>query len=243
MRRVAIVQARMTSTRLPGKVLRDLMGTPMLSRQLARIRRARRIDAIVLATTTNATDDPVADLGRRESVFVHRGSEDDVLARYVGAAREAKAEVIVRVTADCPLIDGVVLDTVVAALEAEPLDYASNVLGRRTYPRGLDVEAFHADVLERVNRLATSRPAREHVTWFIHAERPELFLSKNVPGPRDDSDLRWTVDTPEDFELVETLYQRLDLARREVPHDEIVAFVRAHPELARINMGVQQKPS
>lgn len=241
MKRVAVVQARMTSTRLPGKILKDLLGAPMLARQIDRVRRAKRIDEIVIATTTNATDDPVADLARRESVQAFRGSEHDVLERYVGAARASDADVVVRLTADCPLLDGPVIDAVVGALEAEPLDYASNVLDQRTYPRGLDVEAFHADVLFRVARLATSRPAREHVTWFIHSERRELFLTKNLPGATDNSDLRWTVDTPEDFQLVHAVYEGLDLARRDVPHPDIVAYVRAHPHLLQLNSNVVQK--
>jgi spore coat polysaccharide biosynthesis protein SpsF len=222
---VAIVQARMTSTRLPGKVLMDLAGAPMLEREIDRIRAAATIDEVVVATTVNATDDPVVDLARARGVRVFRGDEHDVLSRYLGAAAEADADVVVRVTADCPLLDPGVIDRVVRALDREA-DYASNVV-ERTFPQGLDCEALHRDVLERVGRLATSQPAREHVTWLVYAERPELFVRRDVLDPEDNSDLSWTVDRPEDLEHVRDLYARFGLAERALPYTEIVAGVRA----------------
>jgi len=226
---VAIVQARMTSTRLPGKVLMDLAGAPMLVRELERLRRAATLDEIVVATTTNATDDPVAEIAAAQGARVFRGDEHDVLGRYLGAAREADAGVVVRITADCPLIDPDVVDRVVRALDREA-DYASNVV-ERTFPQGLDCEALHRDVLERVGRLATSPAAREHVTWLIYAERAELFVRRDVRDAQDNSDLSWTVDRPEELELVRRLYERLDLAERPLTHTEIVERVRAQPDL------------
>ena len=210
MRRVVVVQARMTSTRLPGKVLMDLAGAPLLERELERLRRCRLADEIVLAMTTNADDDPLVALADRLGLRWYRGSEHDVLSRYVGAAREARADVVVRVTSDCPLIDPDEVDAVIEALDPAT-DYAANVLERRL-PRGLDTEALWRDTLERIARMATSTPAREHVTWFCHTERPELFVIRSVPRPYDAADLRWTVDTPEDLELVRRLYAELDLA-------------------------------
>jgi len=240
MRRVVvIVQARMTSTRLPGKVLMDLAGKPMLERQLERLARCERADEIVLATTTNATDDPLAELAARLGLRCHRGSEDDVLDRYAGAARATRADVVVRVTADCPLIDPVETDVVVEAL-APTVDYAANVL-ERDLPRGLDVEALWHDTLERMDRMATSAPAREHVTYFIHSERPDLFALHAVRRPFDAADLRWTVDTPEDLEVVRRLYDELGLAERPLPLADVIAHVRAHPELAVLNAGIAQK--
>ena len=240
MRRVVIVQARMTSTRLPGKVLMDLAGKPLLERQLERLTRCERADEVVLAVTTNADDDALVDLARRLGLRWHRGSEHDVLERYAGAAREAAADVVVRVTSDCPLIDPEETDAVIAALESERCDYASNIL-ERTLPRGLDTEALWRDVLERVERLATSAAAREHVTWFVHSERPDLFVLRSVRRPYAAADLRWTVDTPQDLALVRRLYEELGIAYRRVSLPEILDHVRAHPELAAINAEVAQK--
>jgi spore coat polysaccharide biosynthesis protein SpsF len=236
MTRVAILQARTTSTRLPGKVLMDIEGEPMLAHELRRLRRASALDDVVVATTTNATDDPVVDVAAREGVRWFRGSEHDVLSRYVGAAREARADVVVRVTADCPLLDPDVVDRVVEAL-APDVDYASNVL-RRTFPQGLDAEALHASVLERVDGLATSPEAREHVTWLIVAERPDLFRSASVEADVDDSDLRWTVDHAADIELVRALYRDLALATQPLPYRAVVEYVRTRPDLATANLGL-----
>lgn len=242
MRRVLIVQARMTSTRLPGKVMLDLAGRPMLERQLERLARCAEADEIVLAVTRDPADEPLVDLANRLGLRWFRGSEHDVLARYLGAAQEARAELVVRVTSDCPLIDPGETDAVISALEsrASTCDYASNTLERRL-PRGLDTEALWMDVLERVDRMATSRAAREHVTWFCHRERPELFSLHGVLRPFDAADLRWTVDTADDLALVRALYDQLGLADRTVPLTAIIAHVRSHPELTEINAHVVQK--
>jgi spore coat polysaccharide biosynthesis protein SpsF len=244
LRRVVVVQARTSSTRLPGKVLLDLCGRPMLAQQLRRLRALQRADEIVLATTTNDGDDALVRLAQAEGVRWFRGSEHDVLGRYLGAAREARADVVVRVTSDCPLLDPWETDRVIAALldPAVPCDYAANIV-ERTLPRGLDTEALFRDVLERVGRLGVSAAAREHVTWFLVRERPDLFVLRSVTAPRDDSDLRWTVDTPEDLELCRRLYEALGLGDRVAPYAEVVAWLRAHPEVARLNAQVAQKTS
>jgi len=239
MRVVAIVQARTGSTRLPGKVLADLAGDTMLARVVGRLRAARTIDTIVIATSIHAADDTVVREAGRLGVGVHRGSEDDVLDRFLGAARTYRADVIVRATADCPLLDPGVVDQVVHALD-RGVDYASNT-HVRTYPRGLDIEAFHRDTLERIARLGTSVAAREHVTAFV-MERPELFAVRRVEAGHDDSDLRWTVDTADDLALVRELYELGDLGRHLVPYRELVAVVRARPELTSQNAHVAQKP-
>jgi spore coat polysaccharide biosynthesis protein SpsF len=238
MRRVIIVQARMTSTRLPGKVLMDVAGRPMLAQQLRRLKRCTQADEIVVATTTNATDDPVVELAREESVRWFRGSEHDVLSRYVGAAREARADVVARITADCPLSDPLVIDRVFSELleRSTACDYAANML-ERTYPQGLDAEVFFVDTLLRADRLAVTAPAREHVTPTIYADRPELFLIHSVTDAQNNADLRWTVDYPADLELVRTLYDVLALETNPLTHTELVAWVRQHPEIARINAG------
>lgn len=240
MRTVAIVQARMTSTRLPGKILADLAGAPMLERQIARMRRASTLDEVMVATTTNSSDDPVMALCARLGLSSFRGSEEDVLARYAGAAASSNADVVVRITADCPLLDAEVVDRVVRTLCDEGTDYASNTL-ERTYPRGLDVEALTRDALARTATEARSKPAREHVTWYIHTERPDLFSRSSVTSDVDASDLRWTVDTPEDLAMVRAVYARLGLAERDVSFPEIVAWIRANPEVAQMNAAVAQK--
>lgn len=242
MKRVIVVQARMTSTRLPGKVLMDVGGKPMLVQQLRRLKRCRRADEIVLATTRNDVDDTVVALADAEGVRWFRGSENDVLSRYAGAAREAQAGLIVRITADCPLIDPGVTDRVIAALEerATECDYAANVV-RRTFPKGLDAEAFFVDTLERVHRMGASRPAREHVTWFIYRERPDLFAVHSVVDDEDHSDIRWTVDTAEDLALVRRLYEELELCERDLTYRDILAHVLARPDLVEMNRRIVQR--
>jgi spore coat polysaccharide biosynthesis protein SpsF len=205
---------------------------------VARLRNARRIDDIVVATSCAAADDAVILAAEQLDVGWHRGSEHDVLARFLGAARAYDATAIVRVTADCPLLDAWVVDQVVNALSGE-VDYASNTLDRR-FPRGLDVEALHRDTLERIARLGTSSAAREHVTAFV-MEEPALFRIAQVRAERDDSDLRWTVDTEEDLAMVRRLYAELGLASPR-PYREVVDAVRARPELAEANAHVIQKP-
>ncbi|MET0604775.1 MAG: glycosyltransferase family protein, partial [Baekduia sp.] len=230
MRRVVVVQARMTSTRLPGKVLMDLDGQPLLERQLARLARCTRVDEIVLAVTVNDTDDPLVALADRLGLRWHRGSEDDVLARYVGAARAADADMVVRVTSDCPLIDAGETDAVIGALEArrDTCDYANN-FAEPVLPLGLATEAFWRDVLERADRMATSVSAREHVTPFIHSERPELFVLCGVRGSVEAPELRWTVDTPEDLAVVRALWAGLELGDHVVTLREMVDYAREHP--------------
>lgn len=232
----------MTSTRLPGKVLMDLGGRPMLAQQLRRLKRCRRADEIVVATTVNAVDDPILALAEAEGVRWFRGSEGDVLARTVGAAREAAADVVVRVTSDCPLIDPAQSDRVIAELEdhAGACDYASNV-HPRTFPRGLDTEALTRAALERMDGLAESTPAREHVTYFLHKERPDLFTARSVTDADDNSDLRWTVDTPEDLRLVRRIYDELPLGDGALPYAAILEYVRGKPELCALNEHVAQK--
>jgi spore coat polysaccharide biosynthesis protein SpsF len=229
----------MGSTRLPGKVLAELGGTTMLAQVVRRLDAAHRIAKIVVATSTSTDDDPIVHAAGQLRAGVHRGAAADVLTRFVGAARAFRADAIVRITADCPLIDPDVVDQVVGALTSE-IDYASNTHAR-SYPRGLDVEALHRDTLERLMRLGTSAAAREHVTSFA-MECPALFRIAQIRAARDDSDLRWTVDTPDDLAMMRTLYAELGLAGELRPYHEIVAQVRARPELCAGNAHVVQKP-
>lgn len=235
MRRVAIVQARLGSSRFPGKVLADLGGRPILAHVVERLRRCAMLDGIVIATTSLPEDDRIAAVAEDAGVACVRGSAADVLSRYVAAAAEARADVVVRITADCPLLQPEVVDSVVSALVADggEFDYASNVIERR-FPRGLDAESLFADTLERVARLATSVAAREHVTWFILRERPELFLRHSVIDEEDNSDLRWTLDTPRDLELIRALHEAIVDGHVADHYRSLAAHVRADARLAQL---------
>jgi spore coat polysaccharide biosynthesis protein SpsF len=233
---VAIVQARTTSTRLPGKVLADLAGRPVLARVLERIADAPGVDEVVVATTVNDEDDPVVELARRLGHRCFRGDEHDVLGRYVGAARDAAADAVLRITADCPLLDPAVAGRVAAELvdHADRCDYAGNAVVR-SFPRGLDVEALFRDTLERVHRMATAPAEREHVTMAVYHSFPHLFLRRDVVAAHDDTDLRWTVDHAADLDVVRAIYEALGLADRVLPYTDVVAWCRANPAVAGRN--------
>lgn len=240
MKRVVLVQARMTSTRLPGKVLADIAGVPMLAQQLRRLNLCEKVDDVIVATTTNPSDIPIVELARRERAGWFCGSEHDVLSRFINAAQQAKADVIVRVTADCPLIDPQITDRVIQALidNTAECDYASNVL-KRTYPRGLDVEAMFIDTLQRIGRLARTQVEREHVTVLPRSDQKNLFLVCSVEDTSDNSDLRWTVDTEADLCLTRALFEELDLSNKIVEYKRILDWIRSHPELSKINAGIE----
>lgn len=237
---VAIIQARMTSTRLPGKVLMEVAGRPMLWQQIRRVEKSKIVNEIIVATTTNETDDPIDQLTRQAGVGCFRGSENDVLGRFADAARASRGDVIVRLTADCPLIDPDVMDRVIISLCDSPsrYDYASNVI-RRTYPRGTDVEAFFSDTLFRMDRLAITSQDREHVTTFLRSSHPELFLTCSVEDGQNNADLRWTVDTQKDFEFVCKIYDSLNLGQAHASYTDILTFVRKHPEFSLLNSDME----
>ena len=238
MKIVAIVQARMGSTRLPGKVLRDLAGKRMIERVLERVRRADSVDEVVVATSDLPGDDPLAGWLAASHHACLRGSEQDVLARFSGAAAQTGADAIVRITADCPLIDPGVIDDVVAAFRAGPFDYASNVLPRRTFPRGLDTEIFTRTALEICAREATDASSREHVTPFIH-RHPERFSLHGIEADADYSGHRWTVDTPEDFALIEKIYSALGEAC--FSWKDVLRVLGENPAWSEINRHIAQK--
>ena len=236
-----IVQARMTSTRLPGKVLLPLAGEPMLTRLVERLRRVQRADGIVIATTTNATDDPIAALCSQLGVPCHRGSEHDVLSRYADAARLHGADVVVRITSDCPLIDPSLIDQVIAVHEEGDSDYVSNMLPP-TWPYGMAVEVFSAAALAQAHAEATQAAEREHVTPFIYWH-PERYRLRNVASPVDLSQHRWTVDTPEDYALVGRLFDHLMPTHPHFTQADVLALLDQHPDWIAINQHIQQKPA
>ena len=238
MRTVAIVQARTGSTRLPGKVLLPLLGAPLVSRVVARTRRAASVDEVAVATTTLRSDDPIVELAAREGWPVTRGSETDLLDRYLQAARAHEADRIVRITSDCPLIDPDLIDDVVRALDRQKADYGSNTLEPRTYPRGLDVEVVTRAALEAAWQEDLDPASREHATPFVRLH-PERFRPVRVHGSDDRSEHRWTVDTPEDYELVRRIYEAL--GRDDFTWLEALDVVTANPSWGTGNRHVPQK--
>jgi len=241
MRTVIVNQARMSSTRLPGKVLKEVWGRPLLDYQVERLRRSKLAHELVIATTTNTADDVLEEFCRKRQVPVFRGSEEDVLARYYFAALEHRAELVVRVTADCPVIDPEVVDRVIGRFleRAAAVDYVSNTQ-LRTYPRGMDTEVFAFEALRRAHEGATLEYEREHVTPYLY-RHPELFRVEQVVHTVDWSAHRWTVDTAEDFELVRRIIEALYERNPRFGLADILAFVEANPCLMKINAHVVQK--
>jgi len=241
MKRVAIVQARTGSTRLPGKVLLELAGRPVLARVLERLGQCRKLDETVVATSNRENDDAIAKLCRELAIPCFRGSENDVLDRFYHAARIHKAGTIVRITADCPLLDPGLIDRMLIRFDdlAPPADYLSNTL-ERTFPRGLDVEIFSLTALATAWRRAITPAEREHVTPYIY-RHPERFRLAGFSGRPDLSHHRWTLDTPEDYELISTIYKALDQPIRLFTTEDIVEFLDEHPEVYALNRKIVQK--
>lgn len=227
----AIVQARSTSTRLPGKVLRPLAGEPMVLRQLERIGRATNLDGIIVATSEDPSDDELAITLADAGYDYVRGPLDDVLARFIMALDEYQPDVVVRLTADCPLISPTVIDLVVERFHSGTADYVSNTM-QPTYPDGLDVEVTTASALREVAEVSTDAHEREHVTLGIY-RRTDRFIIENVADPagRDNSHLRWTVDNPDDLDFVTEVYR--ELLPVEFDYEDVLTLLAKRPELTR----------
>lgn len=240
MKVVAIIQVHMGSTRLPGKVLKDLADEPMLARVVNRTRRAQTLDEVVVATTVQRADEAIVHLCAERGWPCFRGSEEDVLDRYYRAAVAHQADVVVRITSDCPLIEPEIVDRVVHEfLERQPeVDYACNTLPRRTFPRGLDTEVMRFDVLEQAWREDDNPAWREHVTPYIQ-RHPDLFHIHGIVNEVDYSHMRWTVDTPQDLAFVRRIYDHFGHDR--FSWREVLAALDQHPEWLEINRHVQQK--
>jgi spore coat polysaccharide biosynthesis protein SpsF len=240
MKVVAIIQSRMGSTRLPGKVMMDLSGKPVLVRCVNRVKRAHTLDEVVVATTNKPADDAIMHLSDNQGWPCFRGSEEDVLDRYYHAAKTYEADVVVRITSDCPLIEPEIVDKVVKEfLERQPgVDYCCNVLPKRTYPRGLDTEVMHFNVLERIWREDQNPAWREHVTAYIH-RNPELFRIHGVINNIDCSHMRWTVDESEDLSFFRRIYNHFGSDR--FSWQEVLVLLEKHMEWSMINSHIQQK--
>lgn len=206
---IAIIQARMRSTRLPRKVLKSILGKPMLERMLERVKQAKLLNEIIVATSTNKADDSIIQLTNKLGIHSFRGSETNVLDRYYQAATKFKADIIVRLTADCPLIDPKIIDQVVSIRKRYEADYASNRSINKAVPSGMDVEAFIFTALQSAHNQATDSFDREHVTPFIysHPQQFKLVCVNNKNKPTQEWHL--SVDTPQDLGLVRSIYSHL----------------------------------
>ncbi|MBD2715010.1 glycosyltransferase family protein [Microvirga sp. STR05] len=228
----------MTSTRLPGKVLLPVAGKPLLHYHVERLQASGL--PLYIATTSNATDDPLAAFAYTSALPCTRGDEHDVLSRYQQCAAQHELDVIVRVTSDCPLLDGEVLAKGVRdyLLANDPHLYLSNVL-ERTFPRGFDFEVFSRELLEEAFEQATLPSDREHVTPYIHQNRSGRVRFRHIMRPNDRSSYRLTVDTAEDFELVRQLIESHGAAT--LSADSLIALLDQHPELVALNAHIEQK--
>ncbi|MEC5162231.1 spore coat polysaccharide biosynthesis protein SpsF [Janthinobacterium sp. CG_23.3] len=235
---LVILQARCSSTRLPQKVLKPILGVPMLAHQIARVQRATLIDRLIVATSSDSSDEPLQRLCGQLRVECFRGSLNDVLDRYYQAALPLRPEHVVRLTGDCPLSDPEVIDKVIRAHLDSGADYTSNAV-LPSYPDGLDVEVFKYALLRQAWREASLPSQREHVTLFMHGQ-PERFHVEHVRGEADLSHLRWTVDNPEDFELVQQIYAALYPAKPRFDSADVLALLARRPGLVDLNRHIDR---
>ncbi len=254
---IAIIQGRMSSSRLPGKILADIAGQPMLQRVFVRTSRSASVSQTIFATTTDSSDDPVAEYCDFSGIPCTRGSLFDVLDRFYQTAKQAKADVVVRITADCPIIDPALINDCVSTLLAGGYDFVANRLPppwRRTYPIGLDTEVCTFAALERAWKEAAEPHQREHVMPYFYEGvkliadnqslstgiSPRSFRIALLHYPTDFGNYRWTVDAPEDLEFMRQVYIRFD-GRDDFTWKEVLDLVHDNPELMKINAGVQHK--
>jgi spore coat polysaccharide biosynthesis protein SpsF len=238
MKIIAIIQAHMGSTRLPGKVLRDLGGRTMLARVVRRAQRTKLIDEVTVACSTDPEDDAIVSECAKLGIRVHRGSDDDVLDRYHGATEAFQPDAVVRITSDCPLIEPEVSDKVISRFLESGADYVSNTIDR-TYPRGLDTEVCKKSCLDQAWAEATEKYQRVHVTPYLY-QNANLFRIEQVRGERDLNELRWTVDTPEDYEFVGKIFEHFG-GEDDFSWRDVLALLKAKPELEEINRHIRQK--
>ena len=239
---IAIIQARMSSTRLPGKVLLDLGGRSVLSRMVERVRQSKLITHVVVATTTDPSDEPIVQLCKQEKIDVFRGSLPDVLDRYYQTASIYHADIVVRLTGDCPLIDAQLIDQTIQALIDQKADFSCNRLPppfHRTYPIGLDVEVCTMAALTFAWHVADEKHDREHVLPYLY-EVEGRFKVVQLDHTEDLGTMRWTLDTPEDLTLLRKVIKRLD-NRNDFTWLEVLDLFRQDPELALINQAVKHK--
>ncbi len=238
-----IIQARTTSTRLPNKVLKHLpynSETTVLEQVVKRVKASKLIDLVIIATTENATDDPIVQLCNENNILVFRGNEDNVLSRYYGAAKMYNLKTIIRITSDCPCIDSNIIDLMIKKFEDEKYDYLSNV-GNRTFPHGLDVEIFTFDALEEAYKKATKQIEFEHVTQYICNTHKDDFKIGNYQNATDLSNIRITLDTEKDYALLCQIYDYLYDSNPNFCLQDIQKLFANKPWLYIINGDIMQK--
>ncbi|HIJ80618.1 MAG TPA: glycosyltransferase family protein [Desulfuromonadales bacterium] len=235
---LGILQARVSSSRLPEKVIRPLLGKPMILRQIERLKRIRQLDRLILATSSDASDDRLAEVCAQEGIECFRGNLNDVLDRFYQAALPYRPDYVVRLTGDCPLADPDLIDAVITYFLAGSYDYGCNCL-EPSYPDGLDVEIFRFSCLEEAWREATLPSQREHVTPFIHRQ-PERFRIGCMKSAVDLSGLRWTVDEPADFDLVTRIYETLYPRNPKFVTSDILELLEKRPDLRTLNSTIKR---
>jgi spore coat polysaccharide biosynthesis protein SpsF len=245
MKILAIIQARMGSTRLPGKVMKLLCGQTVLGHVVSRVKECEILDGVIVATTTLQEDDVLEVEGRKFGAFTYRGSSDNVLSRYYHAACEYNADVVVRITSDCPLFDADLLTEMLTVFlkknsPCRTVDYLSNTLDR-TYPRGLDAEIFYMDVLKKAYHQATKDYEKEHVTPYIYQHSDEFVILQHKDNSNNFSDYRWTLDTVEDLKLIKLIYNSLWNVDNIFKRDDIYNILNDNISWLEINKNVVQK--
>lgn len=230
---LAILQARVSSTRLPGKVLKTLQGKPMISHQIDRILKSKKIDKLIIATSTDKSDDSLETIAKNINVDCFRGSLNNVLTRFYDAAFQYQPGHIVRLTGDCPLTDPKIIDQTISFYLAGDYDYVSNSV-EATFPDGLDVEIFSFQTLQEAFTEAKFPSQREHVTPFINSQ-PDRYQLGCFKQSTDLSHLRWTVDEPEDFEFVKEIYRSLFPKNPDFGMHDVLNLIEQNPELPSIN--------
>ncbi|MEK7602533.1 MAG: glycosyltransferase family protein [Patescibacteria group bacterium] len=238
---VAIIEARMTSSRLPGKVLMPLAGESVLARQIERLRHSTHIDDVVVATTTNAPDDAIVAECERLNARYWRGSEDDVLLRVLEAAQSVQADIIVEICGDCPFIDWRHADALLEMMGKDGYDYVANSL-EETFPIGFDIRIFPTTILDEVNRISKDAYDHEHVSLYIY-NHPEKYKLGNIAaeGKMRRRDLRLVIDNKEDYQLASTIYEKLYPGNPNFSAEDVITLFEQEPELALINRDIKQK--
>ena len=233
---LCIVQARVSSSRLPGKVIKPILGKPMILHELERVQRSKHIDKIVLATSRDKSDDILADVVAASGIDVYRGSLEDVLDRYYQCAKQYQPEHVVRITGDCPVIDWRIVDAVIEKHLAEGNEYTSL---SEDYPDGLDTEVMVFDAMEQAWKMANRASEREHVTLYIR-NRADIFQCGQMMCPQKLNQMRWTVDEPQDFAFIQKVYEKLYPSNADFAMQDVLNLIDKDPALQLINSGIMR---
>lgn len=238
---VATIEARMRASRLPNKVMLPIMGRPSLGLMIERLKRSRTVDQILVATTTNQTDDVIVDLCQESTIPFYRGSEEDVLKRIIDAGMKFSADVIVRTTADCPLVDWRIADHLIKLYRSGDYDDVSNVI-ERSFPLGFDVEVFSFKKLQEIEKTATEQVYREHPPYYFYTH-PKKFRLKNwkAKGKMNWPDLRVTLDTKEDYLVLTKIFEELYPKDSDFSAEDVVELLHQHPEWVAINSQIKHR--